>query len=194
MQRNKDSFRPVMVMPTDDLRNVRLLHDRFPGWVFRVRFGEIGEVIGFSVEESAVHVPDRRPLNAAFVHAIPVGAAISKAKVAASFLSRSRARNTTGDEAASLATWGEMVRERTGTRGKADVVYALVAAEYVRLIETENRAPLKTLAAAMVVSESQVRNSVSEARKRGLLTPTKPGKKGGRMTAKGLRTLEVGDL
>lgn len=213
MQKRKEGWVPFEPPAYADavapLGVVRLQNERFPGWVFTVQFGQMGEVIGFAIDESDWRADEREPLNASFVHGIGVGAAIARARAIALMTARAATLVTErispaeakvlydregrailrSDLLADLAQWAALVSERTGTRGKDDVVFARVADEYVRLVEGGERAPLQRLAETLNFSASRVRNVVYEARKRRLLTATRPGVKGGRLTAKGRRVL-----
>jgi len=161
----------------------------------------MGEVVGFSVDEYAWRADEREPLTAALLHRMRTGEAIARARVIASATARARARRgehragpARGDgPAVDLAHFAALVNERTGTRGKGDEVFARAAAEYVGFVEAGERAPLRALAGVIQVSESRARNIVHEARARGLLTKTKPGRRGGRLTAKARRLLDGED-
>lgn len=185
----------AMVMGSED----------FAGWMFTVKFGELGEVTGFAIDATSWHAPEE-PLNATFVHRVPVGAIIASARTWAGMAARSRAHRDAQDSAggdevrfaellaegqpAEIQQWAALVTARTGVRGKDDRVFAEVANQYVLLVGAGERAPLKKLAEVLHVSRSRARNVVLEARKRGLLTETKPGRAGGDLTAKARRLLE----
>lgn len=206
MQQQKGKLKGPLLSKAQpgDPRRIAIGHDDFPGWTFTVGFGDIGDVTSFSIDAHGKDVRRRAPLNYALVHAVPAGAIIERARIIASAHARMRAREASGGQrgftyptpdpvaAESLKHWSALVAERTGTRGKDDRVYAHVAAQYVEILQTGVRAPLRELAERLGVGESRARNLVYEARQRGLLTATKQGVKGGRLTAKANRLIEAG--
>ena len=81
---------------------------------------------------------------------------------------------------------------RTDARGKAprdDRAYAELALEYSFLVEEGNRSPVKALTAREGGSAGTWANRIAEARRRGFLTPVKPGEAGGGITEAALRLL-----
>lgn len=81
---------------------------------------------------------------------------------------------------------------KTDARGKAprdDRAYADLALEYSFLVEDGNRSPVKALAAREGGSTGTWANRIAEARRRGFLTPVKPGEAGGGITGAALRVL-----
>jgi hypothetical protein len=167
-----------------------------------VRFGHLGEVVGFAVDEHDWRTDEREALNATLLDRIRAGEVIAWARRRAAATARSRARR--GEHRFGPARGSgpavdlnrfhaqvneALVNERPGARGKPDEDYARAAAEYVRFVAEGERAPLRSLAGVLHVSESRARNIVHEARVRGLLTKTQPGRRGGRLTAKAQRLL-----
>jgi len=73
-------------------------------------------------------------------------------------------------------------RKRPGRRGRPDLYYAEFAAAYVNALSSP--APIVTLAKQQNLSVSTVRNTIHEARRRGLLTRPPPGRPGGELTEK----------
>ena len=69
-------------------------------------------------------------------------------------------------------------RPRRNT-GRDDRYFAVLADEYVRLIETGERRPTTKLAANRSESPAKIRDRLHEARERGLLSPGEPGRRGG---------------
>ncbi len=67
---------------------------------------------------------------------------------------------------------------------KDDAFYAEVAADYVRLLEGKMKTPNKALASRYATPERTIYRWINEARQRGLLSQTTPGKAGGYLTAK----------
>jgi hypothetical protein len=64
-------------------------------------------------------------------------------------------------------------------RGKDDLFYARLAQAYLAAIERGSRAPVKDMALAYRVTNSQARDMVHEARERKLLSRGQPGIRGG---------------
>lgn len=77
---------------------------------------------------------------------------------------------------------------RPGRPGRPDRDYALVAARYVNLLHVMH--PTKTLASELEITPTQLRNVLTEARRRDLLTPARVGRAGGQLTAKAARLLD----
>ncbi len=74
----------------------------------------------------------------------------------------------------------ERPRPRRAT-GRDDLFYARLASDYVAVIKSGSRAPIKELAAARGEHNARVRDLVHEARKRGLLSPGSSGVRGGEL-------------
>lgn len=80
-------------------------------------------------------------------------------------------------------------RPRPGRKGRDVAAYAAFCARYVELCRAGPK-PLKALAQAEGISESEARNRLYRARKQlGLLTDSEPGKAGGELTTKAQRIL-----
>jgi transposase len=68
---------------------------------------------------------------------------------------------------------------------KDDAFYAELASEYVRLLDRgKTSRPVKELAGRYDIPERTIYRQVNEARRRGLLSQTTPGKAGGYLTAR----------
>jgi hypothetical protein len=77
---------------------------------------------------------------------------------------------------------------RPGRKGRDDLAYAKVAAEYVQHLGDPT--PVKTLAAKLGYSTSLVRNVLHEAAERELLEGRQQGRAGGRLTDKARRLID----
>jgi hypothetical protein len=81
----------------------------------------------------------------------------------------------------------QVVKE-AGRRGRSDLFYAEIASAYVSL--AADRAPIQRLRdrleeeEGLYFAEATVRDFVNQARRRGLLTPSPPGRPGGELTTK----------
>jgi len=95
---------------------------------------------------------------------------------------------------ASLGDNGRRLREslaeaqRPGRRGRDDLAYASLAAEYVRRLGSGKE--VKELAADLSEGVQKIRNMLNEARRRKLLTRPAAGKSGGQLTEKAIALLK----
>ena len=78
--------------------------------------------------------------------------------------------------------------KRPGRKGRPDVFYARLAAEYVDLLSTSST-PTKDLAERHCYSPTSIRDYLNQARTRGLLTRSQRGRAGGELTAYALKLL-----
>jgi hypothetical protein len=76
-----------------------------------------------------------------------------------------------------------------GKRGRSDRYYAEIASAYVRAVESGSRHPAADVAGQMGDTSQYIRTVLMTARKRGLLTPARPGTSSGTLTAKGRTAL-----
>lgn len=92
----------------------------------------------------------------------------------------------------------EAVPRRPGRAGRPDRYYAIWANAYVDRLREGSATPVKDLTTAPPVvlgvgageaSEATIRDTLTEARERGLLTSSPRGKAGGELTPKALRLL-----
>jgi hypothetical protein len=81
------------------------------------------------------------------------------------------------------------VSTRVGRRGRDDRHYAKWAAAYVKAL-TRSPNPIHELSHRHQLSPSALRNLMHACRRRGLLTPSPPGRAGGELTPKARRLLE----
>jgi hypothetical protein len=77
---------------------------------------------------------------------------------------------------------------RPGRRGRPDIFYAVLAAQYVELLNGRS-APTAALAELRNLSASQTRDLLHQARGRGLLTSPPRGRSGGELTEKAKKLL-----
>lgn len=83
-----------LVAAEPDPRSVVIGSPDFPGWMFTVTFGELGDVTGFSIDSRPAEDGAHEPLNAAFVHRVPVGTIIATARARAAWSARRQAWRT----------------------------------------------------------------------------------------------------
>lgn len=192
---------PVQLRDGKHEGRVRVLHRDFPGWEFLVSFSPAGAPVGFAVEAAVVVHPSlgrwmregkpprdasAPPVTARFLRRVPVGEIQDIAR---------RAILEKGGLVASPETverWSRAFQEvkRPGRAGRDDRAYAEVASLYVAKLETGPRTALRDLARELNYNDSQVRNMLYTARRRGLLTAALPGRAGGHLTEKAFTLLE----
>jgi predicted transcriptional regulator len=80
-------------------------------------------------------------------------------------------------------------QDRPGRKGRPDMDYADIAHHYVELLSSSSK-PIEALAKQMNVSKSSASSYVHEARRRGLLTKTRQGASGGKLTEKANQLLK----
>ena len=76
----------------------------------------------------------------------------------------------------------------------ADTRLALTARAYLALVDASHPQPTQVLADALGLSLAGMRTRIVNARQRGILSATEPGKGGGKLTAKGKRLLTKIDI
>lgn len=80
--------------------------------------------------------------------------------------------------------------KRPGRRGRPDIEYALIAAEYVdEVFRNGGLGAAKRVAEAHDLSPATIRNLLYEATRRGFKTPAAPGMAGGKLTGKAIELL-----
>jgi hypothetical protein len=167
-------------------------HSDFPGLNFRLEYDD-----DLNLKSVAVSASDESPgITARMLRKFPFGAVDASART---HMARWwRAYDEIRPEAARSASpiskksMDAIDIRRPGRRGRPDIEYAELARDYVRIVATPGVSPLKRLKAErQFLSESQLRNLLYEARRRGLLTdPPQKGKAGGDLTHKALSLLE----
>jgi len=93
--------------------------------------------------------------------------------------------------AADLRVWASGLNKRPGRRGRSARDYAAIAALYVDAYGSGTE--VKDVADALGYSTASVRNFLSEARRRGLLTRVGQGRAGGELTAEAIELLKGDD-
>jgi hypothetical protein len=151
-----------------------------------------GELIGLEVGDPALFRHgdgEPQPISARLLRRIPFGELERSARESLKWELATRFHSENAGVRASLGDGGQQLREslrvdpHPGKRGRQDVIYASLAAEYVeRLASSEH--PVKDIASDWDYSESRVRNMLSEARRRGLLTRPASGLAGGQLTSR----------
>ncbi len=159
----------------------------YPGFEVRVKIRslegnvEVVDVRVYKAPARAVHKVAAGPVTTRMLRAVPLGAIQQHALEALA--------------AASSASWlpeGSVAPFRDnpypGRRGRDDLEYALLAAKYVAWV-ARSRTPMRDLAAAEYMSVKTLKNKVTEARYRELLTRSGRGTAGGELTEKARRLL-----
>ena len=166
----------------DRLVAMRLADD----WDVGLRLHRRSSYRTWNVLEIAVRLRgDQQSISGNDVRELPLGALIEEARRLATKSARPdvEARPAV-DLAALLAT-------RDGRFGSDDVALAALAFEYVAIVETGNRTPSVELAARHGGAAGTWTNRVTEARRRGFLTPVDRGEAGGSLTPKAPTALGI---
>jgi hypothetical protein len=74
-------------------------------------------------------------------------------------------------------------------RGRSDDFYAHIAQDYVQHVNQGEARPVHAIAQNRSLPPEQVRDMIREARRRGLLTPTRRGRVGGQLTPRAAQLL-----
>ncbi|MET1037645.1 MAG: hypothetical protein ABW075_05180 [Aeromicrobium sp.] len=119
------------------------------------------------------------------VRELPLGALIEEARRLAT---KSARPDVAARPAVDLAA---LLEARDNRFGSDDDALAALAFEYVSIVETGSRTPSVELAGRFGGSPGTWTNRVSEARRRGFLTPVDRGEAGGSLTPKALSTLGI---
>jgi hypothetical protein len=177
---------------------VLVAHRDFPLLGFRLDLSAVGDLVGFAVrplveveegpvtsyDVDAVAYPDDAPaITSRRVRELPVGALHLAAQAAARQAGRLLGATVDAPD------WPAVFRaeRRPGRRGRPDVFYAGLSAEYVGLLDTTR--PVATMAERRGISASQVRNLLAEARRRDLLTHPGQGRARGALTDRAVALL-----
>lgn len=136
-----------------------------------------------------VQTPGAFGVTGKTIRSLPIGDLLTTARKA---ISSHRTDTPAPGSGRRLMKVDRLAAFKTDARGKAprdDEAYAALAMEYSFLVEDGNRSPVKALAAREGGSAGTWANRIAEARRRGFLTPVKPGEAGGGVTETALRVL-----
>lgn len=153
----------------------------------RLDLDNSGQVVGVAFGASAGG-SSRSPVSGRAVRRIPLGELEKSARESVRWELATRVHSDHPVVMASVGDDGMALREslssnaRPGRRGRDDLAYASLAAEYVKRLRSDRA--VADLAEAEGYSVSRVRNMLHEARRRGLLTRPPAGKSGGQLTPK----------
>jgi hypothetical protein len=163
-------------------------------WLVAFRLAASGDALGewrpveFAVRQAVES--ESLAMSSKTIRALPIGELLAASRKALSAQRGGRAGSTglrlVNPSAVYLAPFLEDAR---GRQPRDDVAYAGLALEYSFLVQDGDRTPAKTLAAQHGGVSGTWANRIAEARRRGLLTPVKPGEAGGGMTDKAMRLL-----
>lgn len=163
-------------------------------WLVAFRLTASGDALGewrpveFAVRQAVESEP--LAMSSKTIRALPIGELLAASRKALSAQRGGRVGSTglnlVSPSAVYLAAFLEDAR---GRRPRDDAAYAGLALEYSFLVQDGDRTPAKTLAAKHGGVSGTWANRIAEARRRGLLTPVKPGEAGGGMTDKAMKLL-----
>lgn len=83
----------------------------------------------------------------------------------------------------------DLATKRRGRRGRRDIEHALLARDYVKLIEQGDRSPNKTLAAEYRTTAKHIAKRIDQCRNKGFLAGSQVGRAGGELTSKAKNVL-----
>jgi hypothetical protein len=164
--------------------NGNYLEHELDGWQirlpFEVRDGEV-TIRGITVTPTAEAPPT---LTKRFLNGIPFETALPAARAA---VERAATRRLRPGDLSAMLKWAP---RRPGRRGRPDLFYAGFAWRYVMLLGDGSTNPVRDLAAELRAfghdyTDTQVRDYIAEARRRGLLTKSGRGRSGGQLTERG---------
>ncbi len=206
------ALHPEDVSPSDRFGiavEATIEHPDFPGLRFFVMLGEDGRVVHWDIcDRSLLPFPGEptdqsdpswgpvTTIGATTLRSIPFGeierlvrARIGKdfggvAAIEGSALSAADLKRLEG-----LASSVGDARRGALKSGMDDAFYARIAQVYVAA--AKSKSPVKAVADQVHYPRNTVANMLSEARRRGLLTPTSPGRSGGVLTAKAKQILGI---
>ncbi|MGY0234970.1 hypothetical protein [Longispora urticae] len=180
-------------------RLIAIRHEQ-DGQVYVVGFRLVpaGEHAGeWHMAEFATRTVDDQPargMTGKTVRELPIGQLLTQAR---NLAGQSRATRPPGQPFA-FARPDELaldafLTEGRGKRRRDDFAFAELALTYAFLVEEGDTTPAKTLAARHGGSAGTWANRIAEARRRGMLTPVRPGEAGGTLTDKAMQLLTAND-
>ncbi|GGM39975.1 hypothetical protein ACFFX1_31355 [Dactylosporangium sucinum] len=146
---------------------------------------------GWSMVTFAIQALDATvSMTSRTIRALPIGGLLTEARRAAgNRADRSAAKAFVKLARPSDARLAAFLADRRGGTERTDKDYAGLALEYALLLDAGERTPVKALAARFGGMAGTWGNRIAEARRRGVLTPSKSGQAGGGLTEKALRLL-----
>lgn len=170
---------------------VAVVHPSYPGWEFRLTFSpKSGAMVGFETlawqGRDGMHAPS---LTARFLRGLPVGEIESVARRQQADLADSMWAEGISGSLIERHAQAFDKEPRPGRRGRADRSYAEVAAIYVEACQSGSRSPVVDVAESLSYSTKRVRNLLTAARRKGLLTAAPAGRHGGQLTEAALTLL-----
>lgn len=127
------------------------------------------------------------PFTTSMLRSVPLGETIAKARQLAA-----NTYDVLNDEAAARLEellWPWKVDARSTSVVRDDLAYSALAARYVQLVAGGSRKPVEQLAKELGVAPVTVSQHLREARQRGVLTATEPGRSGGELTDHAMHVL-----
>ena len=160
--------------------------ESLPGWQFGI---EVARTAGVAVLTRLAVEPDGDEpvaITTRLLASIPTRLIVRSLGLAVAALHQqldAAGIHASPDLARHLSEWTDefVSSPRPGRRGRGDLFYAELAAEYVARAETTSN-PVEELAGERNLTASQIRNLLYEARQRGLLSKGVQGRAGGQLS------------
>jgi len=179
-----DLLEPFAVKATPDgdtLVALRLADD----WGVGIRLHRRGTHRQWNIREITLRLTDTQASISGYdVRELPLGALISEAR-------RLATKSVAADvpPVVPRANLRDLLQSSGGKFGSGDEALAVLAFEYVSLVEAGIHTPSKSLAATFGGSAGSWTNRVAQSRKRGFLTSVERGAAGGALTPKARKRL-----
>ncbi|MFI5496937.1 hypothetical protein [Actinoplanes sp. NPDC051859] len=163
-------------------------------WLVAFRLAAAGDALGewrpveFAVRQAVES--GTLGMTSKTIRSLPIGELLAASRKALSAQLGSRA-GSSGLRLidASAVYLAAFLDDARGRQPRDDAAYAGLALAYSFLVQDGDRTPAKTLAAQHGGASGTWANRIAEARRRGLLTPVKPGEAGGGVTDKAMTLL-----
>lgn len=157
-----------------------------------------GQAVGFHLTQAGAHAGEWRmvgftmhaldpasAMTSRTIRALPIGELLAEARrVAGSVPDRKGQEAPARFVRPSEVALAPFLKDQRGKSERSDRDYAGLALEYALLLEDGERSPIKRLVERFGGVPGTWANRLAEARRRGLLTPVKPGEAGGGLTDK----------